>query len=128
MNDLFKKYGIKRTEQREKLLEIIKGSKIPVTAEDIFKKTEDISLATIYRALETFCEKGVLNRISVGDDERRYYDLATDVHRHYAVCLKCRKMEYVNVCPVHDIKLDGFKVTGHRLELYGYCRECEAKI
>jgi len=124
MKDLFKDNGIKRTEQREKLLEIIKNSKIPMTAEDIFKNTEDISLATVYRALEMFCEKGVLNKVSVGDDERRYYELVTDVHRHYAVCLKCRKMEYLNVCPVHHLKLDGFTVTGHRLELYGYCSSC----
>lgn len=124
MNDLFKDNGIKKTEQREKLLNIIKNSKVPLTAEDIFKKTEDISLATIYRTLETFCEKGVLNKISVTDDERRYYELATDNHRHYAVCLKCKKMEYVNVCPVHDVVIEGFKITGHRLELYGYCNNC----
>ena len=124
MNDLFKNNGIKKTEQREKLLKIIKNSKVPLTAEDIFKKTTDISLATIYRTLETFCEKGVLNKISVTDDERRYYELATDIHRHYAVCLKCKKMEYVNVCPVHDVSLDGFRITGHRLELYGYCNNC----
>ena len=124
MNDLFKNNGIKKTEQREKLLKIIKNSKVPLTAEDIFKKTKEISLATIYRTLETFCEKGVLNKISVTDDERRYYELATDIHRHYAVCLKCKKMEYVNVCPVHDVSLDGFRITGHRLELYGYCNNC----
>ena len=124
MNDLFKNNGIKKTEQREKLLKIIKNSKVPLTAEDIFKKTKEISLATIYRTLETFCEKGVLNKISVTDDERKYYELATDIHRHYAVCLKCKKMEYVNVCPVHDVNLDGFRITGHRLELYGYCNNC----
>ena len=124
MNDLFKNNGIKKTEQREKLLKIIKNSKVPLTAEDIFKKTKEISLATIYRTLETFCEKGVLNKISVTDDERRYYELATDIHRHYAVCLKCKKMEYVNVCPVHDDNIDGFRITGHRLELYGYCNNC----
>ena len=124
MNDLFKNNGIKKTEQREKLLKIIKNSKVPLTAEDIFKKTKEISLATIYRTLDTFCEKGVLNKISVTDDERRYYELATDIHRHYAVCLKCKKMEYVNVCPVHDVSLDGFRITGHRLELYGYCNNC----
>jgi Fur family ferric uptake transcriptional regulator len=68
-------------------------------------------------------EKALL-AISVTDDERRYYELATDIHRHYAVCLKCKKMEYVNVCPVHDVSLDGFRITGHRLELYGYCNNC----
>lgn len=124
MNDIFKEHGIKRTEQREKLFEIIKKSKIPMTAEDIFKSTEGISLATIYRTLETFCEKGMLNRISVGDDDKRYYEPATNLHRHYAVCVKCKKMQYINICPVHHMQMQDFKIMGHRLELYGYCKNC----
>ncbi len=128
MEDLFKKHGIKRTGQREELLQILKSGRLPMTAEEIFKKTDGISLATVYRTLEIFCEKGLAVKISVGNDEKKYYEPASDVHRHYAVCLKCGKMEHINVCPVHDIKLDGFEVTGHRLELYGYCAECMDKM
>ena len=67
-------------------------------------------------------------KIKIVNNEKKYYEPASDVHRHYVVCLKCGKMEHINVCPVHDIKLDGFEVTGHRLELYGYCAECMDKM
>lgn len=125
MSDLFRRYGIKRTEQREALLKILTESKVPMTAEEIFKNTIGISLATVYRTLEIFCEKGVLVKFSVGKDEKKYYEPAREAHRHYAVCLGCGRMEHVDVCPVHGIKLRDFEVTGHRLELYGYCAECK---
>lgn len=124
MSDIFKDYGIKKTGHRETVLKIIKESKIPMTAEDIFKSTDGMSLATVYRALEKFCESGVLTKISVGDDEKKYYEIASDTHRHYAVCLKCRHLEYIDFCPIGNISLKDFDVTGHRLELYGYCRKC----
>ncbi len=127
MCDIFKESGIKRTGQREAVLEVISTSNLPMTAEDIFKKTSGISLATVYRALEVFCRGGVVSKISVGDDERRYYEMASEKHRHYAVCLECHRMEYIDFCPVKDIRLGDFHVTGHRLELYGYCKECSQK-
>lgn len=128
MTDLLKKYGIKRTQQREELLRILTESRVPMTAEEIFKGTKQISLATVYRTLETFCDKGVLVKISVGNAEKKYYEPAREAHRHYAVCLECGKLEHVDVCPVHDIAIGDFEVTGHRLELYGYCAACREKI
>lgn len=124
MTDLFKQFGIKKTEHREKILNILEKSKIPMTAEDIFNQTQNISLATVYRAVETFAQKGVVTKISVGDDEKKYFEFSANRHRHYAVCIKCKHMEYIDVCPIHDIALDNFRITGHRLELYGYCKNC----
>ena len=124
MTDLFKRYGIKRTAHREEILDILEERRIPMTAEDIFKAAKNTSLATVYRTIETFCQNGLLTKISVGDDEKKYYELTSNKHRHYAVCLKCKKLKYIDVCPVHSITLDNFRVTGHRLELYGYCKNC----
>lgn len=122
--DIFEKYNLKRTEQRKTLLDILENSGIPLTAEDIFKKTNNISLATIYRALDTFSKSGILNKISVGNDEKKYYELSSNNHRHYAVCINCKRMEYINFCPVEKLSLKDFQITGHRLELYGYCKNC----
>ncbi len=126
--DIFKEYKLKKTEHRKTILDILKNSKIPLTAEDIFKACKNISLSTIYRALETFSESGIVTKISVGDDEKKYYELSSNNHRHYAVCVKCRHMEYIDFCPVEALSLDNFKITGHRLELYGYCKNCTGKV
>lgn len=122
--DIFEKYNLKRTEQRKTLLDILENSGIPLSAEDIFKKTNNISLATIYRALDTFSKSGILNKISVGADEKKYYELSSNNHRHYAVCINCKRMEYIDFCPVEKLSLKDFQITGHRLELYGYCKNC----
>lgn len=124
MTDLFKQCGMKRTAHREEIIDILEKSRIPMTAEDIFKEAENISLATVYRTIETFCQKGILTKISIGDDEKKYYELTSNKHRHYAVCLKCKRLEYIDICPVHDVFLNDFRITGHRLELYGYCKKC----
>ena len=122
--DIFERYNLKRTEQRKTLLEILENSGVPLSAEDIFKNTKNISLATIYRALDTFCESGIINKISVGNDEKKYYELSSNNHRHYAVCLNCKHMKYIDFCPVEKLSLKDFQITGHRLELYGYCKNC----
>ena len=48
-----------------------------------------------------------------------------DAHRHYAICLGCHSMKYIDICPVHSPDIDDFTVTGHKLEIYGYCNKCE---
>lgn len=128
MTDLFKEKGIKKTEQREIVFNALKEGKRPLTAEEIFKNTKGISLATVYRALDTFAEKGMIEKMTFEDSGKNFYELAHNSHRHYAVCLNCRHMEYVNVCPVHDINIDNFQITGHRLEIYGYCKDCSEKM
>ena len=122
--DIFKRYNLKKTEQRKTLLEVLENSGVPLSAEDIFKNSKNISLATIYRALDIFCESGIINKISVGNDEKKYYELSSNNHRHYAVCLNCKHMEYIDFCPVEKLSLKDFQITGHRLELYGYCKNC----
>ncbi len=124
MESLMKEKGIKKTLQREAVYTALKNSDRPLTAEEIFKNTKGISLATVYRTLDTFAEKGVIEKLTFEDSEKKFYELSGNAHRHYAVCLSCRHMEYVNVCPVHDLSIDNFEITGHRLEIYGYCQEC----
>ncbi len=124
---MFAEKGIKRTEQREQIFKMLLGAKKPMTAEEIFKATDGISLATVYRTLDTFLEKGVIEKISFENSDKRFFEVAGNAHRHYAVCLSCRHMEYIDLCPVHGLNIDNFEITGHRLEIYGYCKDCRQK-
>jgi Fur family ferric uptake transcriptional regulator len=51
-------------------------------------------------------------------------------HKHYLVCLNCKEMIPVEGCPLGEYekvlnqKL-GFDVTGHKFEIYGYCKNCQ---
>ena len=70
------------------------------------------------------------------------YELKHPGHVHYAVCLDCHKRIPLEHCPLHmsgvhahssgeenhsDDETDGFAVVSHKIELYGYCKECQAK-
>ena len=119
--------NLKCTAQRIEVMRILKDASAPLTAENIYEKSEGISLSTVYRITEKLAERGLVTKNTIRDSDRYYYELADNVHRHYAICLGCGKMKYVNICPVHDIKIDGFTVTGHKLEIYGYCSDCAAR-
>jgi Fe2+ or Zn2+ uptake regulation protein len=88
-----------------------------------------LGLVTVYRALEAFAAEGVVQRVDLGD-ERRRYDLAEDgrSHHHHLVCLRCGRVARADRCalaaPSRLGRAQGFTVTAHRLELFGYCRRC----
>lgn len=126
INEMLSGVGLKCTKQRIMIMERLSKSPVPLTAEEIHERV-DMSLSTVYRTVETLCEKGIVNKHTIRDSDKFYYEMITDKHRHYAICLGCRRMKYVDVCPVHTARVDGFTVTGHKLEIYGYCDECRKK-
>lgn len=127
--DLFDRNGIKKTHQRLIIIQELQRSKVPVTAEYLHMKHTDMSLSTIYRTLELFCEKGITQKSIINESDRYYYEMMSNNHRHYVVCLGCSDIAYVDICPLHDSKMEfgGFEVTSHKLELYGYCKKCQIK-
>lgn len=125
INKILTDAGLKCTTQRIKVMEILNAATAPMTAESIFEKANDISLSTVYRIVEKLVETGIATKNTIRDSDKFYYELADNKHRHYAICLGCGGMKYVDICPVHDLKIDDFTVTGHKLEIYGYCDKCK---
>ncbi|MGG1315962.1 transcriptional repressor [Bacillus licheniformis] len=88
-----------------------------------------VSTATIYNTIRYFKQEGLIKEMGFTDPLR--FDLALEEHDH-VICEVCGKIVDFH-CPqlekVKDIaaRLTGFKVTHHRLELYGICNDCQAK-
>lgn len=127
INKILTDVGLKCTKQRVNILKILSEASEPLTAENIYEKAEEMSLSTVYRIAEKLCEKGIVSKNTIVDSDKFYYELITAKHRHYAICLGCRQMRYINACPVHTADIDNFTVTGHKLEIYGYCDKCKNK-
>jgi Fur family ferric uptake transcriptional regulator len=132
--ELMIKHGIKNTKQREMIYEILEESDNPVTAEDIFLKLkegdEDINLSTVYRNLEMLCAKGIVSKSNFMNDDKARFELSGTVHKHHLICLKCNKMIKIDGCPLERLEKvlqdeTSFDITGHKLEIYGYCPECK---
>jgi Fur family ferric uptake transcriptional regulator len=85
-----------------------------------------IGLVTVYRTLELLVREGWVDRWQEGGVAR--YELARP-HHHHLVCLRCGSVVRWEDCPVDlpaGAKLEaGFLVTGHRLEVLGYCPSCQ---
>ena len=119
--------GLKRTRQREAVIAALSGADKPLTAEEIYDRSGDMALSTIYRTIERLREKGIITSTTIPGSDGVFYELTENGHKHYAICLSCRRMKYIDVCPLHETRLDDFTVTSHKLELYGYCGDCREK-
>lgn len=138
--------GIKWTKQRKDVFHVLNSATEPMSAAQIYtqilKNEPDVNYAvsTIYRILAAFEEQGFVEKTTFMGDDTVMYEWNKHEHTHYAVCLNCHKKVPVHVCPLehfdhHDMmgrspwaeiaKSDDFVVTAHKLELYGYCKECE---
>ena len=118
--------GLKRTRQREAVLAALSDADKPLTAEEIYEQSGNMALSTIYRTIERLREKGIITSTTIPSSDGVFYELTGNEHRHYAICLSCRRMKYIDICPLHETQLDDFTVTSHKLELYGYCGKCRS--
>lgn len=127
--------GLKKTKTRMAVISVLEQAEKPLSAMDIFSKIEgsgnNIWLSTIYRILELFVKKGIVNKLSVMNSEMAVYELNRFKHKHYAVCMSCHKIIPIDNCPmekfVPQIEDDDFRVMGHNLEIYGICKDCARK-
>jgi Fur family peroxide stress response transcriptional regulator len=125
--------GQRYTAQRAAVYRFLYGTESHPTAEDVFRRVRGelpgISLATVYKSLETLVACGLAQKLSYGDNSARY-DGRTDPHTH-ARCLDCGRVADVpgptpgaEQLSLRD-QAGHFRVTGYRLELTGYCAECD---
>ncbi len=126
--------GLKWTKQRKAVYRILWEATEPLSAARIYTlaglETDggEYALSTIYRILSAFEESGYVEKSTWLGDGTVVYSLNRGKHTHYAVCLECHRRIPLQNCPFAHIRLEkdtgDFTVISHKLELYGYCREC----
>jgi Fur family peroxide stress response transcriptional regulator len=85
--DIFASHGLRRTRQREQVYEALAATKSHPTADELHEslrsRDADLSLATVYNALEAFTGAGLCRRIpSPLCSGPSRYDAATEAHAH----------------------------------------------
>jgi len=120
------------TPQRHAILSFLLDSMTHPTADDIYKSLEskfpNMSVATVYNNLKVFIEAGLVRELTYGDSSSRFDADMTD--HYHALCEMCGKITDFEYPSLHDVEetasqQTGFKVRGHRLEVYGICADCE---
>ncbi|HEX7243611.1 MAG TPA: transcriptional repressor [Longimicrobiaceae bacterium] len=124
--------GQRYTDQRAAVYQVLRGTTEHPTADEVFTavrlRISDISLATVYKALETLVSCELAIKLTYGDGSARY-DARTDDHCH-SRCLGCGIVRDVpdGHVPAFPPVVVGeeFEVRGYRVEVVGYCRQCAA--
>lgn len=131
-----KRCGLKNTKHRTAILAVLDASTTPVTAEQVFLtlKEEDVSinLSTVYRVLDTLVSKRLVTKQSIIGESRALFEINRMVHKHYLVCVGCKKIQSIESCPLeaYEKSLEEetqYTIAGHKLDIYGYCPECQQK-
>lgn len=135
MNELatiLKAHNLKVTPQRVAIYNILLHTKEHPSAETIYTSlTENypnISLATVYKTLDTFKTNNLVQELNIGEGLFRY-DAHTVDHTH-AFCQTCRKVIDIDESISPDIvnqlcSTSGFKVNKSKFYLFGICNDCQ---
>ncbi len=133
-DNIFFKFGLKKTENRMHIMEILEENSEPMTAETIFvemRKKHTCNFSTVYRILSILTEKGIVLK-STDTDKKAYFQMNNAKHNHYLTCMKCHKKIPIDGCPLEKMGRElkektGFRIMGHNLEFIGECPECIEK-
>lgn len=126
--------GHRLTEPRRAVAELVAARDGHFTAAELVdaarRRRMGIGRATIFRALDLFTSLGLVERVDLPGGEHAY--VACDpVHHHHAICTSCGRSLDVADLGLADVLRDiglrhGFRVTAHRLEVFGLCAGCQA--
>jgi Fur family transcriptional regulator, peroxide stress response regulator len=122
----------RRSQQRERILEILKETNAHPTADWVYKKLKeeipDLSLGTVYRNLKVLAEQGYIQKLPFGSNFDRFE--AKIAPHYHLVCEKCGLVEDFEMPQYSDInqkaeKMSTFKISRHRIDFFGLCEKCQ---
>ena len=133
LTTILKEHGLKVTPQRLAIFKVLKSTDSHPSAESIYNELlpehPSLSLATVYKTLDTFEKHGLVIQLNVGEDSARY-DSDVSVHSHIK-CTMCNTVrDYISTNTLEKLKIEAEKSTGFAIEtqqvcFYGICPECQ---
>jgi Fur family ferric uptake transcriptional regulator len=122
----------RRTDQRDAIVEALRGSDRAVTAQELHGQLDGVGLATVYRNLQRLAETGDADTLRRENGELAFL-LCGAGHHHHLSCRECGKVEQVRDCRLDDwaraVAADhGFSQVEHHAELVGLCAKCAERV
>ena len=119
--------GLRLTDQRRVIAEVLSESTDHPDVEELYARAAErdgrISLATVYRTVKLFEEAGLLDKLEFGDGRARYEDAERAHHDHLIDIQTGEVIEFVDpeieALQEKIARRLGYRLKGHRLELYG---------
>ncbi len=127
------KNNLKSSEQRNTILRIFLASSKHLTSEELYdlakNQIPNIGIATIYRTLKLFSACKIANELKFNRGKTRYEPLLDTKHHDHLICLKCGNLTEIFDDEIERLqeklsKKNDFVLKSHKLELYGFCKDC----
>jgi len=128
--------GMRSTPEREAILTEVFAHHDHFDVEELIMRLRHqglrISRASVYRTMPLLVESGLVQEVFFEDGHMHYEHIYGHEHHCHLRCLGCRKIiEFRNGAVEEVEKRIGqdqqFEITGHKLEIYGYCQACQEK-
>lgn len=119
--------GMRMTDQRRIVARVLSVAKDHPDVEELHRRAvaEDpnISIATVYRTVRLFEEAGIIQRHDFMDGRSRYEE-APESHHDHLIDMKTGKVvefmdDEIEALQEAIAKRLGYRLVGHKLELYG---------
>jgi len=130
-----RKQGLKSTAQRDDIAHVFFASSRHISVEELYQEVKQVNpgigYATVYRTMKLLTECGVATERHFRDGEARY-ESTEGRHHDHLICERCGRIVEFEEDRIESLQAEvaarlGFRFTGHKMELYGVCRDCQKK-
>lgn len=120
---------MRNTQQKEAIRAAFEQANRPLSPDEVLalanRKVERLSIATVYRNINSLVEDAFLATIDVPGGVSRY-EIAGKEHHHHFQCDECGKVYELEGCLVQQKPRlpRGFRSNRHEMFYYGLCASC----
>ena len=127
LEELCKKKGVRLTEQRKVIAQVMASSSDHPDVDELHKRINKIdskiSIATVYRTVKLFEEAGIIAKHDFKGGKARYEELNEGHHDHLIDIKSGEIIEFVDN-EIEELQKKvaekyGYELVDHKLELYG---------
>lgn len=119
--------GMKMTDQRRVIARVLSEAVDHPDVEEVYRRSTQmdprISIATVYRTVRLFEEADIIERHDFGDGRARYEESPNEHHDHLIDVQSGKVIEFtspeIEALQREIARRYGYRLVGHRLELYG---------
>ena len=135
-HDHLKRTGLKKTSQRDLILDIFLDTEGHVSSEDLYAiikaKDPTVGFTTVYRTLKLLKECGLARAIEFHDGRLLYEHEYKHSHHDHLICTECGALiefynEQIEKLQDEIVRRYKFKPVHHSHRIFGICELCQKK-
>lgn len=128
--------GYKLTHARLTVLDVIQNLGGHCTSaqvlESVGETDESIGRASVFRTLDLLTQLGIIRPTYVDTSMTPQYVMMPNGHHHHIICSNCNRVIEFENCGLSELtdKLEAeynLNITGHLLEFYAECKDCNVQ-